>query len=180
MRYFLFSILSLIPFASSFADDLAKDRAKLEGAWVGVKATWNGKPLTDEQAKQFALTLSPKREAFDLSGGFGVGFRLTVPSKVLDYKRTADTGKEEIIYRETWEGTGWGIDKSKDTDLPILSASRSIGLKAQTIGGLFRLDGDKLTVCIRLDGGWYAKELRSTADSQTQLLELKHEPKRGK
>lgn len=165
----LLLLTAFCPLAAT-ADQPNEQYKKYVGTWNGTKGIWNGKALTDEQAKQCILTIYPLRELGDLSGGQR-GMDLVVPDKVVGFKLASDRDKEKFVYVTEWKQYNWGVDLSAKPS--TLLAMKFNGIKAHTFGGVCRLDGDKLTLCVSFGVATFPKQFSSSRDSEVLLLEFK-------
>ncbi len=170
------TLLSLLIFTASAIPDGPADEAKrLAGTWRGVGGTWDGKALTAEQARRCVLTLYAPRAADDLGGG-ARGLDLLVPDGLVGTAFRTAEGKLETRYVSEWKGYGYSLDPAAKP--PTLKAFKLVGIKGQGLGGVYRAEGETLTVCISLNNlVAYPKELKSPRGSEVLLLTLKRDGK---
>ena len=75
-------------------------------------------------------------------------------------------------YATEWEGYGVSLDAS--TAPRTLAAFKLLGAKGHGFGGIYRIEGDELTVCLSFDRlGKPPNEFKSPAGSGVLLLKLK-------
>jgi uncharacterized protein (TIGR03067 family) len=106
------------------ADAADKEAGQLKGKWLAVKGTRDGKPLAKEELARFKIMLGNK------GGG---------------------TGWQDPLGGTSDPFHGHGITFDLSTSPNRLFMIRSIGLKATTYPGIFKLDGDRLIVCWNLE-----------------------------
>lgn len=149
--------------------DAPTDEAKrLTGAWRGTAGVWAGKPLPPEVAQKCILTITaaqPERLVQSPQ------LQLSVPDKVVGYQIWSGD-QLETRYTTSWHGYNLGLDPAASPK--ILTAFKLFGLKGHGFAGVYRLEGDTLTVCLNFDqSGKPLKEFKSPAGSQVLLLTLK-------
>jgi uncharacterized protein (TIGR03067 family) len=154
--------------APAGADQPADEVSRLAGKWVATSATYNGMPLSGGQAGQCVLTITPG-EPMRLAGP---QLRLSVPDKLVGYKVWSSDDKLETRYTTSWEGYSLGLDASSTPH--IITGWKLAGLKGTHFGGIYRLEGETLTVCFNLDRyGKPPKEFASPRGSNVLLLTLR-------
>lgn len=162
----LFALLAGTPPAG--ADQPADEVNRLAGKWMATAGAYNGMSLSAGQAGQCVLTITPA-EPMRLEGP---RLRLSVPDKLVGYKVWTSGDKQETRYTTSWEGYSLGLDASSTP--PTITGWKLVGLKGTYFSGIYRTEGDTLTVCFNLNR--YEKppkEFASPRGSNVLLLTLR-------
>jgi uncharacterized protein (TIGR03067 family) len=139
----IFAVVPLVA-ADDPAQDLKKERDKLEGEWTIVSVEGKGKKLPDDYIKGWKLTIK--------------GDQWTFMSRKTEYKSTfkIDPAKDP----KTIDLTGKSFDLTKGADVESLSP------------GIYKLEGDTLTVCRTSFDPERPKEFKTTEETGARRIEV--------
>jgi uncharacterized protein (TIGR03067 family) len=165
-------LVALFAFPSPAGSQEPPDEAKqLAGKWRAISGAWRGNSLTEDQARQCVLVFHPPRPVADLSGG-PRGLDLSVPDKLVDYQIWTTADKLETRYVTEWQEYRYTLDPSASPC--VLNAMKFFGAKGHGFAGIYRLEGDTLTVCFNFNRtDKLPKEFRSPKGSEVLVLTLK-------
>ena len=161
--------IALLFFTTYALSDQPADDKRLSGKWIATSGSWSGKNLTAEQARACVLTITlgdpravlrqPKLD-------------LAVPDKLVGYQIWTTSTKLETRYITSWQDFGLTLDRSSTP--ASFSALKLVGIKAASFAGIYRFDGETLTVCINFNRLVpLPKEFKSPRGSEVMLLKLK-------